>query len=171
MIAIRSLNCISTTSEILVETPKMIVKNCKFLSWSIEVEKQAAQMPFAVMRCLDLMMAGQMELRLFEKSSGAKARCAGRAGMGGASSLKNEIAPLSTEAESSAISKSYEPPKRFVRWQPGLAKHKLPICIPTSIGGRCFPVGTRPVSVNSESLARSKICFHKSHVPCGTWCL
>src|SRR5437588_3844941 len=84
---------------------------------------------------------------------------------------KNEIALLSTEAESSAIPESYEPPKRFVRWQPGLAKHKLPICIPTSIGGRCLPVGTRPVSVNSESLARSKICFHKSHVPCGTWCL
>jgi len=52
MIAIRSLNCISTTSEILVETPKIFVKNCKILSRSIEVEKQAAQVPLLDMRVL-----------------------------------------------------------------------------------------------------------------------
>src|SRR5882724_5791012 len=45
-----------------------------------------------------------------------------------------------------AQSLTYKPPKWFLRWQPGLAKHKLPICIPTRIGGRCFPVGTRSVS-------------------------
>jgi len=45
---------------------------------------------------------------------------------------KNEIALLSPEDVSSAISKSYESPKRFVRWQPRLVSTKLPICIPTS---------------------------------------
>jgi hypothetical protein len=45
---------------------------------------------------------------------------------------KNEIALLSPEDVSSAISKSYESPKRFVRWQPRLVSTKLPIYIPTS---------------------------------------
>ena len=45
---------------------------------------------------------------------------------------KNEIALLSPEDASSAISMSSEPPKRFVRWQPVLVRRKLPICIPTS---------------------------------------
>ena len=45
---------------------------------------------------------------------------------------KNEIALLSPEDVSSAIPKSYEPPKRFVRWQPDFVKTRLPICIPTS---------------------------------------
>jgi len=45
---------------------------------------------------------------------------------------KNEIALLSPEDASSAISMSSEPPKRFVRWQPRLVSTKLPIYIPTS---------------------------------------
>src|ERR1041384_8752158 len=45
---------------------------------------------------------------------------------------KNEIALLSPEDVSSAISKSYEPPERFVRWQPRLVSTRLPIYIPTS---------------------------------------
>jgi len=45
---------------------------------------------------------------------------------------KNEIALLSPEDGSSAISMSSEPPKRFVRWQPELVSNRLPIYIPTS---------------------------------------
>jgi hypothetical protein len=69
-----------------------------------------------------------------------------------------------------AQSLTYKPPKWSVRWQPGLAKHKLPICIPTSIGGRYLPVGTRSVSTSRLSLAGHSVGFHQSHIPCGAWC-
>ena len=51
--------------------------------------------------------------------------------------------------------KSYKPPKRFVRWQLGLATHKLPICIPTRHRRSMLP-------------GRHAICFHLSHIPCET---
>jgi len=84
---------------------------------------------------------------------------------------KNEIALLSTEADCSAISESYKPPKWFVRWQPDFVKPNCQFVYRQAIGGRCFPVSTRSASVNFTSLAGRKICFHKSHVPCGSWCL
>src|SRR5258708_1620854 len=57
-----------------------------------------------------------------------------------------------------AQSLTYQPPKWFLRWQPGLAKHKLPICIPTS---------------NRRSMlsGRHAIRFHLPPVPCGTFSL
>ena len=54
-----------------------------------------------------------------------------------------------------AQSLTYKPPKWFLRWQPGLAKHKLPICIPTRHRRSMFP-------------GRHAICFHLPHVPCET---
>jgi len=83
---------------------------------------------------------------------------------------KNEIALLSTEAVSSAISDSYELPKQFVRWQPDWPGTSCQFVFRQAIGGRRFPVSTRLVSTYPASLARRKICFHKSHIPCGTWC-
>src|SRR2546421_12842886 len=83
---------------------------------------------------------------------------------------KNEIALLSPEDVSSAISESYKPPKRFVRWQPDFVKPSCQFVSRKAIGGRCFPVSTRSASVNLATLAGHKICFHKSHVPCGSWC-
>src|SRR5438552_6979638 len=83
---------------------------------------------------------------------------------------KNEIALLSTEAVSSAISDSYELPKQFVRWQPDWPGTSCQFVFRQAIGGRCFPVSTRLVSTYPASLARRKICFHKSHIPCETWC-
>ena len=83
---------------------------------------------------------------------------------------KNEIALLSTEAVSSAISDSYELPKQSVRWQPDWPGTSCQFVFRQAIGGRRSPVGTRPVSVNLISLAGHKIGFHKSHVPCGPWC-
>jgi hypothetical protein len=55
-----------------------------------------------------------------------------------------------------AQSLTYKPPKWFLRWQPGLAKHKLPICIPTS---------------NRRSMlsGRHAIRFHLPSFPCGTF--
>ena len=57
-----------------------------------------------------------------------------------------------------AQSLTYQPPKWFLRWQPGLAKHKLPICIPTS---------------NRRSMlsGRHAIRFHLPSFPCGTFSL
>src|SRR5215471_9967593 len=83
---------------------------------------------------------------------------------------KNEIALLSTEADSSAISESYEPPKWFVRWQPNLVRSDCQFVFRQAIGGRRFPVSTRFASVNLTTLAGRKTCFHESHIPCGTWC-
>src|SRR5580765_5853978 len=85
---------------------------------------------------------------------------------------RNEIALLSTEADSSAISESYEPPKRFVRWQPDLVRPGCQFVFRQAIGGRCLPVSTRTASVNLATLAGHKICFRKSHdFPCGIpWC-
>ncbi len=66
---------------------------------------------------------------------------------------KNEIALLSTEAVSSAISESYELPKQFVRWQPDWPGTSCQFVSRQAIGGRCLPVGTRLASVNITSLA------------------
>ena len=55
-----------------------------------------------------------------------------------------------------AQSLTYKPPKWFLRWQPGLAKHKLPICIPTSNRRSMLP-------------GRHAIRFHLPHIPCGTF--
>src|SRR2546423_4323290 len=72
---------------------------------------------------------------------------------------KNEIALLSPEDVSSAISESYEPPRRFVRWQPNFVKPSCRFVSRKAIGGRCFPVGTRFASVNLAPLAGHEICF------------
>lgn len=97
--------------------------------------------------------------------------CARTAGMdAGAPQSKNEIALLSTEVDSSAISESYEPPKRFVRWQPDWPGTSCQFVSRQAIGGRCLPVGTRLASVNITSLAGNEICFRESHIPCGVWC-
>ena len=93
-----------------------------------------------------------------------------RASGSGIRRYKNEIALLSTEADSSAISESYEPPKWFVRWQPNLVRPDCQFVFRQAIGGRRFPVSTRFASVNLATLAGRKICFHESHIPCGTWC-
>src|SRR5581483_10047155 len=77
---------------------------------------------------------------------------------------KNEIALLSPEDVSSAISMSYESPKRFVRWQPELVRPDCQFVFRQAIGGRRFPVSTRLASVNLASLAGHKICFHESHI-------
>ena len=66
---------------------------------------------------------------------------------------KNEIALLTTEAVSSATSKSYESPKQFVRWQPAFVKPSCQFVSRKAIGGRRFPVSTRFVSVSLTSLA------------------
>jgi hypothetical protein len=55
-----------------------------------------------------------------------------------------------------AQSLTYKPPKWFLRWQPGLAKHKLPICIPTSNRRSMLP-------------GRHAIRFHLPSFPCGTF--
>lgn len=65
---------------------------------------------------------------------------------------------------SSAISKSYESPKRFVRWQPVLVRPSCQFVFRQAIGGRRFPVSTRFASVDFASLAGRKICFHESHI-------
>ena len=72
---------------------------------------------------------------------------------------KNEIALLSTEAEKQRNLKSYKPPKQFVRWQPDFVKPNCQFVSRQAIGGRCFPVSTRLVSVNLATLAGHKICF------------
>ena len=81
--------------------------------------------------------------------------------------LQNEIALLSPEDVSSAISESYESPERFVRWQPKLVSPSCQFVFRQAIGGRRSPVSTRFASVNLASLAGRKTCFHESHINSG----
>jgi hypothetical protein len=142
-------NCISRMRKILGVDMCRIVKNCK-----VEVEPTAEQWsefrPKASLRGLGP-RSHSFETRLISR-------------------YKNEIALLSTEADSSAISESYKPPKRFIRWQPDLVRPDCQFVFRQAIGGRRSPVSTRSASVNLATLAGHKTCFRESHIPCGTWC-
>jgi hypothetical protein len=78
-----------------------------------------------------------------------------RAGMSARSGTPKAKSRCSQPKLLAAQSLTYKPPKWFLRWQPGLAKHKLPIYIPTSNRRSIVP-------------GRHAIRFYSHPFPCGT---